>query len=432
MVDLKTIKKVHFIGIGGIGISAIARMMLGEGKEVSGSDGSTSFITEELSKLGITIYLGHEAEHIVSGTDLVIYTIAITPDNPEFQAAEKLGIPRMSYPEILGLISANKYTVAIAGTHGKTTTTAMLSQIALAADKEPTVIVGSILKDKHSNFIAGKSDLFIVEACEYRRSFLNINPMVIIITNIDNDHLDYYKDLADIQSAFKELVQKIPKHGAVICKVNDPALKPVIENIECQVIDYASFEGKITLQVPGEHNQENAKAALAAASVLEIDEQEALRALGTFAGTWRRFEYKGTTATGALVYTDYGHHPTEIKAVLKAARETAVSSGGRVLTVFQPHLYSRTKLLLEDFSQSFVDADEVWIADIYGAREQVDDTIHTRMLVEGINRDKATKAHYGAAFEDILKELRDKAKLGDLILVLGAGTIDTLAEKLAN
>ncbi|HYC83112.1 MAG TPA: Mur ligase domain-containing protein, partial [Candidatus Paceibacterota bacterium] len=371
-MDLKNAKKVHFVGIGGIGISAIARMMLEEGKEVSGSDGSSSVITQSLAELGIKIYQGHQADNLSAETDLVIYTIAIPGDNPELAAARERGIPMLTYPETLGLISADKRTIAIAGTHGKTTTTAMLAQIAVEAKRDPTVIVGSILKGQHSNFIAGASDLLIVEACEYRRSFLNINPTVVVITNIDNDHLDYYKDFADIQEAFKELVRKIPEHGALICNVNDPALEPIVKAAHCQVIDYVAAE-RAVLQVPGEHNQQNAQAALAAAQFLGIEKQEALAALGRFAGTWRRFEYKGKTSVGALVYTDYGHHPTEVRAALAAAREVVAKTGkGRVLVAFQPHLYSRTKLLFDDFAASFSDVDKVWLADIYGAREEVD------------------------------------------------------------
>ncbi len=426
-VDLKSIKKVHFIGIGGIGVSAIARMMLLEGKEVSGSDQSESLVTEELAKLGAKIFIGQKSENISSETDLIIYTIAIPHDNPERVAGEHLNIPAITYPEALGQISKSKTTVAVAGTHGKTTTTAMIAQIALAAKLEPTVVVGSFMlsEDGHkSNFIAGSGNLLIAEACEYKRSFLNLSPKIVVITNIDEDHLDYYKDLADIQSAFVELVQKVPADGYLICDKNDVNLQPVIASAKCQFIDYVE-EGSdgLNLLVPGAHNVSNGRAALSAARVLGIDSAVAVKALNSFRGTWRRFEFKGE-AGGALVYDDYAHHPTEIKATLLAARDKFPAR--RLIAVFQPHLYSRTKLLLTDFAESFTLADEVLIAPIYAAREAPDPTISHEVLAQNIG----ASARAFSSLPEIVAYLKQSTEPNDLIITIGAGNVCEVADAL--
>lgn len=442
MIDLKTIKKVHFIGIGGIGISAIARMMMLEGKEVSGSDRGTSLVTDELAKLGAKIYLEQKAENISADVDLVIYTIAIPADNPEFMRAKELGVPMLTYPEALGLVSSQKYTIAVSGTHGKTTTTAMLAKVFIDADLDPTVVVGSMLIDQKSNFIASSTPLgtggrqyFITEACEYRRSFLNLNPSAVIITNIDNDHLDYYKDLADIQSAFVSLVEKVPADGYLVCDVTDPTLAPVLAIAKCQVINYntqfdttlGSLTSKLELRQPGEHMQKDARAVLALSRVLGVGEEMALKSLSEFSGTWRRFEYKGKIEEGALVYDDYAHHPTEIKATLSGAREMAGDK--KIIVAFQPHLFSRTKLLLDDFANAFTDADIVVIPDIYAAREVDDGTISSKDLVNLVN-EKGQKAVYASNFAEVEKMLKENAKEGDIIITMGAGDIYKVGEGL--
>ncbi len=427
-IDLQQAKKIHFIGIGGIGISAIARMFLLEGKEVSGSDQSENLVTEELAKLGAKIFIGQKTENIAPDTDLIIYTIAIPADNPERVAGEHLNIPAMTYPEALGQISKTKTTVAVAGTHGKTTTTAMIAQIALAAKLDPTVVVGSFMLNddgNQTNFIAGKGDLLIAEACEYRRSFLNLSPKILVITNIDNDHLDYYQDLADIQSAFAELAAKVPEDGYLICDVNAPNLAPVLAAAKCQVVDYTKVGiTGLELLVPGGHNILNAQAALAVAKILDISPSTALEALNKFSGTWRRFEFKGELASGALIYDDYAHHPTEIKATLAAAREKFPER--RIIAVFQPHLYSRTKLLLNDFAGSFVAADQVIIAPIYAAREAPDPTISHELLATAIG----AKARALASLPAITAYLKTLIKPTDLVLTIGAGNVCEVAEAL--
>ena len=429
-VNLQNIKKVHFIGIGGIGMSAIARMFLLESKVVSGSDRASSIVTEELEKLGAQIFYEQKAENISADIDLIIYTIAIPADNPELKKARELGITCLTYPETLGLISADKYTIAVAGTHGKTTTTAMIADILVEAKFDPTVIVGSLLK-QGTNFIAGKSDYFVVEACEYCRSFLNLNPKILVITNIDSDHLDYYKDLADIQSAFVELAEKIPTDGFLVCDVSDPLLQPVIEKTKGQVIDYKKMPRIEDLLVPGEHNIKDAECALAVAEILKIDQAGAIGSLKKFTGTWRRFEAKGQTENNALVYDDYAHHPTEISASLFGAREFMAKNNltGRLILVFQPHLYSRTKLLKTDFIKSLSLADVIILAPIYAARELPDPEISSEQLAQELKKlDK--EALFFSDFDQIIKYLKTANKKGDLIVTMGAGDVYKIAEQL--
>jgi UDP-N-acetylmuramate--alanine ligase len=349
--------KAHLIGIGGIGVSAIARMLLLDGYEVTGSDVATSLVTKELQKLGVRIYIGHNIRNLSADVELVIYTPAISKDNVELLEAKRLGITTHSYPEMLGKISADKYTIAIAGSHGKTTTTAMLGAILSGAGKAPTIIVGSLLKDKKSNFVGGSGEYLVVEACEYKRSFLDINPKIVVITNIDNDHLDYYGDIKGVISGFSDFVKKIPKDGYLVCDPKASHLKAVIRQAKCEVIDYTKAPRNFKLKILGDYNIKNAQAAWAAAKLLSVTAVKAKKALESYGGTWRRFEYKGRTKNGIKIYDDYAHHPTEIKAALKSARKTFGKK--RIICVFQPHLFSRTKFLLKDFGKSFSDADVV-------------------------------------------------------------------------
>lgn len=413
--------KVHFIGIGGIGMSALARMFLAEGARVSGSDQAASAITNTLSTLGVDFTLGQKAENIQADLDLVVYTVALAADNPELARARELGLPLLTYPQLLGQISANKYTIAVAGTHGKTTTTAMLAEIMIAAKLAPTVVVGSLLKSG-TNFVSGTSQYLLTEACEFKRSFLNLQSKILVITNIDNDHLDYYKDLADIQSAFAELVGKLPSDGYLVCDINDERLEPVLLNARCQTIDYRSVTTEaLKLKVPGAHNLKNAQAALAVAQVLKIESAGALEALNNFRGTWRRFEYRGELSSGAKLYDDYAHHPAEISATIAAARE--VSRGGRLLVIFQPHLYSRTKLLFDDFAVALASADEVWLLPIYGAREPFDASVDSATLAAAIT-ERGTKATALDDFATMKGFLVTEPH--DLVITMGAGDISQL------
>nr|MBC8464787.1 hypothetical protein [Parcubacteria group bacterium] len=295
-ISIDTFRRVHCIGIGGIGVSALARMFLSRGVSVSGSDQSLSEITAMLEEKGVRLHEGHDVKNVPGDVDMVVYSPAVGEENLEYDEAKRRGVPLLSYPEVLGLLSRNMKTVAVAGTHGKTTTTAMIAHIALKAGLSPTVIAGSLMHplpeygvSERTNFIAGKSDILIVEACEYKRSFLALHPDVLVITNIEEDHLDYYADLADIQSAFSALVSQIKEGGSVVCHPKDTVIVPVVEGAE--IIDYGAMTKTLSLKVFGKHNEENARAAVSAARALGVSEEVATKALNDFPGTWRRGEY---------------------------------------------------------------------------------------------------------------------------------------------
>ena len=455
---LEQAKKVHFIGIGGIGISAIARMFMLEGKSVTGSDGSNTDIVQALVKAGAKIEIGQKAENVPYDADLVIYTIAITEENPELREVRKRNIKAITYPQALHEISKNKFTIAVSGTHGKTTTTAMIAKVMIDAGLDPTVIVGSLIKkDKDSgfatNFIAGKSKYLVVEACEYRRSFLNIEPSILAITNIDNDHLDYYKDVADIQSAFREMALKLGKDGYLVTDLNNKTVIPAIKDLSCQKVDYIeNLDKNMKLLIPGEHNKKDAAVAISVAKILGLDLEKAKKSLETFAGTWRRFEYKGKSSAGALIYDDYGHHPTEVKATLAGARELYPDK--KIIVVFQPHLFSRTKLLLNDFATAFSGADEIILAPIFPAREVFDPTISSEILAGEIRKNQrptpapsqgrgsegpslgggfrrgSQSAHAFPDFDSIINYLKSSLKAGDVLITMGAGEQYKVGESL--
>lgn len=424
-IDLTKITNVHFIGIGGIGISAIARMMLHEGKNVTGQDMQEGEVVKELKNIGVNVTIGQLYENIPGDTDLIVYTIAIDTYDPELakKIKNQTKIPVKSYPEMLDIISRDKYTIAVSGTHGKTTTTAMIAQILRDSGNDPTVIVGSLLVGDKSNFIAGKSKYLVVEACEYRRSFLNINPKILVITNIDADHLDYYKDIEDIKSAFREMVNKVPSDGYVVCNLNDKNIKEVVSNTEAKIIDYSEFYNKdLKLKIPGNHNKLDAAAALAAVSILDIKEPE--KYVVNFPGTWKRFEFRGKIKNGVLLYDDYAHHPVEIMATLEGFRELySKENDWKITVVFQPHLFSRTKLLLNDFAKSFYDCDEVVVLPIYYAREEDDGTINGDILSGEINKNSSNSISF-KSFEEANDYILNKlAGMGekDVIVTMGAG-----------
>lgn len=336
----------------------------------------------------------------------------------------------LSYPQTLDLISKEKYTIAVSGTHGKTTTTAMVASILIDAGLDPSVIVGSLMKHpdgSESNFIAGKSKYLIVEADEYKKSFHNLHPHILVINNIDEDHLDFYKDLADIQNSFAELAKRIPADGFLVCNTSDPHVQPVIKQVTCKVIDYGSKKSEIKLKIPGEHNRSNARAVLAVAEALGIDQKKAEQTLEQFSGVWKRFEYKGETANGALVYDDYAHNPQKIKAALAGARELFPKK--RIVVVFQPHLYSRTKLLLEIFATSFADADEIILLPIFAAREVHDQSISSEVLAErmGVHHVGGVSCKTEAETEQYLRKTLTK---NDVLITAGAGEAFKVGENL--
>ncbi|MFA5773339.1 MAG: Mur ligase family protein [Candidatus Paceibacterota bacterium] len=453
-LDLSKIKNVHFIGIGGIGISAVARMMLHEGKNVTGQDMQEGEIVMELKKLGISIKIGQSYENIPKDTDLIVYTIAIDTYDPELAKkikehpilhknanGQETEIQVRSYPQMLDIISRDKYTIAISGTHGKTTTTAMIAQILCDNGNDPTVIVGSLLIGTKSNFIAGKSKYLVVEACEYRRSFLNINPKILVITNIDSDHLDYYKDIEDIKSAFHEMAMKVPSDGYVVCNPNDVNIADVIKDINARVVDWQDyFNTDLKLKIPGVHNKKDAVAAVAAAAVLGVSQSDSEKYLREFPGTWKRFEFRGKLSQGSLLYDDYAHHPTEIIATLEGFRELYPKRDRwKITVVFQPHLFSRTKLLLPDFAKSFFDADEVLLLPIYYAREIDDGTISSEILAEEINNNTHNAKSF-LGFREVEKYLEaclTARQVGlpnmndkDIIITMGAGEASKVGDYL--
>lgn len=421
-------KKVHFVGIGGSGVSAIARLALMQGKSVSGSDISDSETLQELRTNGARVFLGHRSGNVPPECDLLIHSIAISENNPEIGNARRNGVPLLSYPEALGQISKDKFTIAISGTHGKTTTTAMVGKLLTDAGFDPTIIVGSPMLHARSNLVVGKSKYMVVEACEYRRSFLNLSPRILVITNIDRDHLDYYADLEDIKHAFAELAEQVVPNGTLVCTPDNPRLMPVLNRTKVPVMNYelmAPLTRTLKLRLPGAHNQWNAQAAAAVGSLLKISPQVIRQSLRSFRGTKRRLEYKGVMREGVVVYDDYGHAPAEARATLAALRELFPKR--HITVVFQPHLYSRTKLLLHEFGQSFLDADRLIVSDIYAAREAADESIHAKDLVSAVNKVER-KAAYISDHMSILPLIRAGELKTDVLLTLGAGDIGTLAD----
>jgi len=434
-MDVKD-KKIHFIGIGGIGISAMARMCMSKGSTVSGSDRSESEITIALQNEGMTISIGADAKNIPENTDMVIYTIAISKDNPELIEAQNRKIEIKTYPEMLGVMTSGHRTIAVSGTHGKTTTTAMTAKVLESSGLDPYMIVGSLVKETtdgvehYTNYREGKSDLFVIEACEYRRSFLNVNPFVLVITNIEEDHLDYYKDLSDIEDAFRELAQKVPADGAIVCDPNNGSVAKVIKGLPAKIIDYTNVDiVKDDLRVPGEHNRKDARCAYRVAEFFGASENDIKKGLLEFKGTWRRFEYIGELSTGAIVHDDYAHHPTEILATLLGARE--LYPNHRIVIAFHPHEYSRTKLLFNDFVDSLSKVDQVVIAPIFAARESFDPSISSSILADEIKKNGGNAVAIDD-FKDIENFLFEKTKKGDIIITMGAGDIYKVAEALKN
>jgi UDP-N-acetylmuramate--alanine ligase len=428
MINLEKIKKVHFIGVGGIGISAIARMLSLEGKEITGSDSSLSPVTIELENMGIKVYEGHDAWNVTDDIDLIVRTIAVPDENPEVAEAMKLNIPVISYPEMLGIVSKDKYTIAVSGTHGKTTTTAMIAKILKDNDLDPTVIVGSMLKEEKSNFISGKGPYLVVEACEYRRSFLNIHPRMVVITNIDEDHLDYFKDLKDIQSAFGEFAGKLRSEDYLIADVLNENVRPVVSDIDAKLVDYSSYrEMSFELGVFGDYNKSNAGAAIAVAHALGITPRKAAESLKDFKGTWRRQELKGETKSGAIVYDDYAHHPTEIKATLDALRKKYPTE--KIIVAFQPHLYSRTRDHIKEFAGAFTNANKILLAPIYAAREKNDGTISSEILRDEMLAHSEDVQVFNS-FTDLTVYASETLVKGDIFVTMGAGNIYEVGEKL--
>lgn len=454
-IDFHTPIHIHFIGIGGISMSGLAEILLKEGFTVSGSDAKESELTKHLEGKGAIIYYGQKAENIKEGIQVIVYTAAIHRDNPEWKAAEEAGIPMLTRAELLGQIMRNYQTaIAVSGTHGKTTTTSMLSTILLEAEKDPTISVGGILPAIGGNIRVGHSDTFLTEACEYTNSFLSFYPTVSIILNIEEDHMDFFKDLADIRRSFHRFAGLLPEDGLLVINGEIEHPEEIIEGVHARVVTYgltgtedytvngditydekgcASFLlyhkkeciGPVTLNVPGIHNVSNALASLAAALELGIGFDTAAAGLCAFHGTDRRFQYKGEV-NGIAIVDDYAHHPTEIEATLKAA---ANYPHKELWCVFQPHTYTRTKAFLKEFAQALSLADHIVLADIYPARETDTLGISSETLQKELQ--KLGKAcYYFPTFEEIEKFLLKKCMHGDLLITMGAGDVLKIGENL--
>lgn len=448
MIDLTQIKHIHCIGIGGIGLSAIADIFLSRGYHVTGSDMNQNDKTEGLMQRGAGIFLGHREKNVV-GADLVIYSAAVSFDNPEMMKAEELGIPRMSRAQVLGqLMKECKNSIAIAGTHGKTTTTSMVSLILQRAGLDPTILVGGNLSEIGGNVRVGHGDYFVTEACEYMDSFLELKPRIEIILNIDSDHLDYFKDIEHIASSFDKFARLLPADGILLAYDANPFVSRIIKNMPNVVTfgfndssDYVAkdvvfnregmprFEifrgdvslGVLQLSVPGEHNILNALASIACCDVLHVNNVDILEILKEYTGTQRRFDLLGETNNGIRIVDDYAHHPTEIKATLKAAQNTPHRE---IWCLFQPHTYTRTLALMDEFPASFELADKVVIAEIYGAREKNVYRISSKDLVARMKeRDAEKEVYYFASLEEIASFVYNNASPGDLIITMGAGDI---------
>ena len=438
MSNIGAIQKVHFIGIGGIGMSALARLFVHEGKVVSGSDAAASDNTKALGAAGVTLTYGHTAATIADDVDLVIYTEAISKeDNPEYVRAMEQGIQTINYFEALGLVANEYYVIAVSGTHGKTTTTAMLADIFEAADFDPSVVVGSLRGKTGSNYRAGKSKYFIVEACEYKRDFLHLEPDVLVITNLEHEHVDYYADLADVQDAFKTLAAKVPEEGAVVTNVSDTNITPILAGLSAQVIDYKEYvDPMLNLEQPGLHNLMNAAAGAAVAAHEGIDREVVKAALEEFSGTWRRFEYKGMVnpnasddgrTDGAPVYDEYAHHPTEVAAAIETARTKCADK--KLTIIFQPHTFSRTEGLFDGFASALAKADTVILAPIYAARKEESSGVSSAQLAEAVVA-AGGHATYIETFDEIIETVKASVSGGDVVMVMGAGDITQVASRL--
>ncbi len=443
-----SIKKIHFVGIGGIGMSGIAEILLDQGFRVSGSDRALSEVTERLRQLGATVVEGHRAENIGSDVDALVYSSAVAPDNPELVEAQRRKIPVIRRAEMLAEVMRLKYGIGIAGTHGKTTTTSMVSLVLMEGGRDPTVIVGGKLHGLGgTNARLGRGDFIVVEADEFDRSFLSITPTVAVLTTLETDHLDCYRDLEDIKGAFIQFANKVPFYGFVVLCLDEPALQDIMphlnrkkiltyglnpqadlqawdirprENMTRFVVVHHDKElGEVTLQIPGQHNVQNALAAIAVGLELGVPFDKVKTGIEKFTGVYRRWEKKGE-AGGIAVYDDYAHHPTECKATL-----SGIKAGWRrrVLCVFQPHLYSRTRDFYEEFGKAFLLSDVLIVTDVYPAREEPIQGVTGELIANAAKQYGHKEVHYVPAKKDVPATLARIAKPNDIVVTMGAGDI---------
>lgn len=424
---LDNLRHLHFIGIGGSGISALAYLAKAHGLKVTGSDVAKNPTTERLEQDGIVVFIGHQKENMNELTELVVYSEAIDKKtNPEYVEAKNRGLQTMSYFELLGELSAKKKTIVITGTHGKTTTTAMLGQALIEAGLDPTVIVGTrVPYFENRNIHIGHSEWLVVEGCEYRRNFSNLNPFGMMVLNCEWEHVDYFKTKEDYVLAFQELAQKLPKEGFMVYNQTDENARNIAHHAQGKKIPVNFTDtSEIRLKVPGDFNLLNAAHALKTGEAMGISRAQLLMGLYHFAGTARRMEFKGEYK-GVPIIDDYAHHPTEIKATLSALKQKYPDK--RLICVFQPHQYSRTFELLEDFKTAFFKADKVIIPNIYEARDTEEDKakISAETLCKTI-----PNAVWGRNFEETLKWLKSELQPGDLVVTMGAGDVYKIGELL--
>jgi UDP-N-acetylmuramate--alanine ligase len=458
---LNRIKKFHFVGIGGSGMSGIAEVLLNLGYQVSGSDLKEGEATQRLASLGASIQTGHQASN-VAGAEVVVVSNAVLATNPEIVEAQRLKIPVIPRAEMLNELMRLKYGVCISGTHGKTTTTSMTGLILTEAGLDPTIVIGGVLAALGSNARLGKGDYFVVEADEAFGSFLHLNPAVAVVTNVDNDHLDFYGNMDNLKAAFVQFLNKVPFYGYALVCGEDPVALSILPQVKRRVLTYGFSEqqdwragnlrrqgqetlfevsrqgkllGSMALKVPGRHNVLNALAALGASIELGVPFDRAAKALAGFTGAQRRFQVKGR-AGGVLVVDDYAHHPTEVTATLSAAR-SLLEPGGRLLVAFQPHLFSRTQALYREFASALSAADQVFLSDIFPARETPIPGVSSQLIVDSLKAPStgSGQAHHtsGVLFRPTLDELLpavlESLKPGDLFLTAGAGNVWQLGMK---
>lgn len=444
---------IYFCGIGGISMSGLAEILLDRGFTVSGSDRTKSPLTDMLEERGATVYIGQRAENVTEDIDCIVFTSAIHPDNPEYQKAQELGLPTLTRAELLGQLM-NNYgcPIAVSGTHGKTTTTSMISDILLAADADPTISVGGMLDTIGGNIRVGNSPYFVTEACEYTNSFLSFFPKVALILNVEEDHMDFFHDLDEIRESFRKFAELLPSDGLLIINGDIPDYQALTKNLTCKVItigkencdyvptnisynalghisaDIQNTVGEdftVALTLPGEHNLYNAMAAMALSDYLNIDRETSLKALNIFKGSKRRFEYKGSLGSINII-DDYAHHPTEITATLTAAQNYPHN---RIWCVFQPHTYTRTKAFLDEFATALSLADKIVLADIYAAREINTIGITSKDLQAKIQA-LGKECYYFPTFDEIEKFLLENLIHKDMLITMGAGDIVIVGEKL--
>ena len=452
--DLKQYKHIHLIGIGGVSMSGIAEILHSCGFIVTGSDTSQSEITDKLIKNHIPVKIGHDLENL-ERANLVVFSAAVKKDDPELVRARELNIPIVERGTFLGILTKSfKDTICISGTHGKTTTTSMISSCFLEANMDPSIQVGAYLKQIDGNYRVGNSDYFIIEACEYVESYLKLYPKVEVILNIDNDHLDYFGTLENIIKSFGNYIKLIPEDGLLVINWDDPNCRTLTKNTNAKVVTYGiknenanfvarnivfnnngfptfdvyhnnNFYKTISLSIPGAHNVMNALACIAVCNEYGIEKEDIKNALLKYTGAHRRFEFKGSF-NNVSVYDDYGHHPTEISATANALKQKKYNKSW---VIFQPHTYSRTKTLLNDFANALLNFDNIIVTDIYAARENNTYNISSKDLVDKI-KELEHDAIYISDFDEIVKYIKEHAKPSDIVLTLGAGTVTNIGPML--